>query len=118
MHLSFSILFPLYCCRLAKRSRALLASNPTRDNQTRAGESPAGPGDLHRQGLFFPHFSSFICPVMPQKTHVSTANQPRFHPRILLKNPNLVAVRGIGKREALMKLAELTVKKKGRGRKR
>ena len=30
----------------------------------------------------------------------------------------LVAIRGIGKREALMKLAELTLKKKGRGRRR
>ena len=30
--------FRLYCSCLAKRSRALLGSNPTRDNQARAGE--------------------------------------------------------------------------------
>ena len=29
-------------------------------------------------------FLAFICPVMPQKTHVNGANQPRSYPRILL----------------------------------
>ena len=85
MRLFYSPVIAIYCCCLAKRSRALLASNPTRDTQTGAVECPAGPGGLYRQGLFRPFISSFICPVIPQKTHVNTANQPRSYPQILLR---------------------------------
>jgi len=38
MHLFSQAIPRVYCLCLAKRSRALLASNPTRDNQTKAGE--------------------------------------------------------------------------------
>jgi hypothetical protein len=67
MHLFYYPVIAIYYSCLAKRSRALLASNPTRDTQTRAGECPAGPGGFHCHGLFFPYISSFICPVMPKK---------------------------------------------------
>jgi hypothetical protein len=51
MHLLFCPLIAIYCFCLAKRSRALLASNPTRDSQSApevSGQSPQGgrPGDL------------------------------------------------------------------------
>jgi hypothetical protein len=35
---------------------------------------------------------SFICPAMPQKTHVSIAEEPGFHPHILPKTLILFAV--------------------------
>ncbi len=66
--------------RLVKRSRALLASNPTRDSQVRAGEwtllalvAPATRAFLREP---------FICPVMPQKTQF-------LHPGQVLRTPTI-----------------------------
>jgi len=55
---------------LVKRSWALLASNPARDNQVRAGRMiPRGPGGSPCRGqLVSPHLPHSFCPVIPPKT--------------------------------------------------
>ena len=72
---------------LAKRRRALLASNPTRDNQIRAGEWPAGPTAFRRQGLFFRLLPIHLSLSCLRKRTLTLLTKLSSYPLILLKTP-------------------------------
>jgi hypothetical protein len=61
MLLFFSFLLDYNLSCLAKRSRALRGRNPTRNDQVRAGESPALPWRLTPPGIFFQTFIHLPC---------------------------------------------------------
>ena len=74
----FTFLFStLSYYRLVKRSRALLGSNPARDNQTRAGKITRSLWPANRPGAFSFHPNvGFSLPCHAFKTHPSVAIDP------------------------------------------
>ena len=89
MHLFLPSARPCYTDgRLVKRSRALLGSNPTRDNRVRAGEcSCSALAALTAGALFF--FTPIHLPCHASENPIAALRSGENDPQILRKSPKL-----------------------------
>ena len=87
MHLFLPSARPCYTDgRLVKRSRALLGSNPTRDNRVRAGEcSCSALAALTAGALFF--FTPIHLPCHASENPIAALRSGENDPQILRKSP-------------------------------